>query len=199
MWQQLLVLSPKATLHILLKSVSCNLVCSIVSLKHSWACFSCQMESKPRSVICHRGLRLSASLLGGWGLSCGESCQAPQQKIRLYTSSMRRPEEGKGGAASVTVKQMAAEKHRRWPRFTHALSFFVSPSILCSSAHSHALPLSLSLFVFFFGVLESASAPVVTSDFLLWTFSRLFFFFYPCLLASQIKCALVVPVDERVA
>lgn len=30
-------------------------------------------------------------------------------------------------------------------------------------------------------------------------FSLCSFFFYPCLSASQIKCALVVPVDERVA
>lgn len=68
-------------------------------------------------------------------------------------------------------------------------------SILCSPSHScaHSTALSLSRFSVFSGMLESAKEAVITSDFLLWIFVVL------SLLVSQIKCALVVPVDETVA
>lgn len=90
---------------------------------------------------------------------------------------VKRPVEGQGGPAPETVKQMATEMHRRWPRFTHALPLFLRlpPSfallLLCTISRS----LSHFFYSFFLSMLGSASAPVVTSDFVLWTFVGFFF------------------------
>lgn len=111
---------------------------------------------------------------------------------------VRRPAEGEGGPASEAVKQMATEMHRRWPRFTHAPSPPLSPSILCSPPLSlHLLSPSilcsphLSLFSFL-SMLESASSPARTSDFSSLDIC-IFIFFFSVLLLFFLSLSLSLP------
>lgn len=71
------------------------------------------------------------------------------------------------------------------------------PSLCRTISLTRAQSFPRSLF-FVLAVLESAEGPEITLDFLVWIFVG-FFSLSLRLLAFQIKCALVVPVDKTVA
>lgn len=120
-------------------------------------------------------------------VSCGEGCQAPQHKLGLqaardqqieHTRHMKRPAEGIGAPAYVTVKQMATQTHRRWPRFTHALP--LSTCRLRSLVLQHNLLLLLSP-SFHFLCVCCVGISLSTSGNIRFSFLDIYFSFSPSL------------------